>query len=188
MSHSDIRSCILGTTRELYRRVVFVHQTHEKERELWGKHTGRMKIINIVLASATTLFSIISVSLRSAWPLIATSISATATVAFVVWQSSFDPAEKEHQHRVAAKELLRLREQLLLLIMKCHDDSSVDDDLQNALELITGDLITVYKFSPSTTHESYTLAVANLKGGGFIFSDDEIDLFLPPALRTKKSQ
>jgi hypothetical protein len=43
---------------------------------------------------------------------------------------------KESQHRAAAKELLWIREQLLLLIMDCHIPSVPHTQLQHALQMI----------------------------------------------------
>ncbi len=53
---------------------------------------------------------------------------------FVLWQANFDPVGKENQHQTAAKELLWIREQLLLLIERCHIASVPLADLQASLE------------------------------------------------------
>ena len=79
---------------------------------------------NVVLVSLTTFSSIISVALRPLWSLIVTAVLATITTAFVLWQANFDPVGKENQHRTAAEELLWIREQLLLLIERCHVSST----------------------------------------------------------------
>jgi hypothetical protein len=101
----------------------------------------------------------------------------------VVWQGSFDPAGKENQQRTAAKELLWIREQLLLLIMDCHMPSVPLQQLQKCLETINRELTAVYKFAPNTSPEAYSLADKSLKSGHFTFTDDEIDGFLPSVLR-----
>jgi hypothetical protein len=119
--------------------------------------------------------------------LVATAVSATATVCFTVWQSSSDPSAKEAQHRVAAKELLWIREQLLLLITNCHISTFPQDHLQKCLEVITRELTAVYKFAPDTSPEAYAAAERMIKNGHFTFSDDEIDGMLPVDLRKKKS-
>ena len=138
------------------------------------------------LSTDETLFAIISASLTPTWALIATAISASATVVFVVWQSSFDPAGKENAQRTAAKELLWIREQLLLLIMDAHLPSVPDERLQQNLEMINRELTAVYKFAPNTSAMAYARADKMLKAGHMTFSDDEIDAMLPTALRKKK--
>ena len=79
-----------------------------------------------------------------------------------------------------------IREQLLLLIERCHVTSEQVSHLQAFLESITRELTAIYKFAPNTSPEAYELAKAALKSGEFTFSDDEIDAFLPTNLR--KSQ
>ena len=92
---------------------------------------------------------------------------------------------KENQQRTAAKELLWIREQLLLLIMDCHMPSVPLIQLQKCLEMINRELTAVYKFAPNTSSEAYAAADKSLKSGHFTFSDDEIDGFLPTVLRKK---
>ena len=186
MSIDEERAYILGTARELYGRVVYSHKTHEKERERWSTTATRMSLVNVFLTGITTLFAVISASLTPTWALIATAISAVATVAFVVWQGSFDPAGKENLQRTAAKELLWIREQLLLLIMDCHMPSVTLQHIQKCLEMISRELTAVYKFAPNTSPEAYAACDKALKSGHFTFSDDEIDGFLPTVLRKKQ--
>jgi len=186
MTQDPDRDYILATARELYGRAVYTHKTHEKEREIWGNRASRMNMVNVLLTGLTTLFAIISASLTPTWALIATAISAVATVVFVVWQGSFDPAGKENQQRTAAKELLWIREQLLLLIMDCHLTSVPIQQLQKCLETINRELTAVYKFAPNTSPEGYAAAEKSLKSGHFTFSEDEIDGFLPTVLRKNK--
>ena len=112
-----------------------------------------------------------------------TAISAAATTAIVLWETNFDPVGKENQHRTAAKELLWVREQLLILIERCQIGTEEPSHLQASLETLTRELTAVYKFAPDTSPEAYAAARASLKGGDFTFSDSEIDAFLPAKLR-----
>jgi len=177
------REPILATARELYGRLVYTHLTHEKERLIWTGKVCWMNRINITLASGTTFFAIISATLKPDWSIIVTALFAVATVSFIMWQSNYDPAGKEAQHRIAAKELLWIREQLLLLITDCHISTYVQRDLESRLDVITRELTAVYKFAPNTSPEAYAQAKADIDAGHFTFSDDEIDVLLPSALR-----
>jgi hypothetical protein len=177
------REYLLATARELYGRAVYSHKTHEKERVIWSGKACTMNRINIGLVSITTFFAILSATLRPLWCLIVTAILSALTTGFVLWQTSFDPVAKENLHRTSAKELLWIREQLLLLIQRCHMTSEDVAHLQASLESITRELAGVYKFAPNTAPEAYAQARAALKAGEFTFSDDEIDAFLPVMLR-----
>ncbi len=187
MTPDDGREYVLATARELYGRAVYSHKTHEKEREVWSDKACLMSKINIWLTALTTLFAIISVAVQPAIVLVLTALFGSATTAFVLWQSSFDPVGKENRHRTAAKELLWIREQLLLLIERCHMAGEQVNHLQGALESITRELTGLYKFAPDTSPQAYALADAALKKGEFTFSDEEIDAFLPVRLRKKQA-
>ena len=176
-------SSILACARELYGRVVYSHKTHEVERELWADVVFRMNVSNICLAAVTTIAAVIAASLKPTWAMILTAILAAASICFIIWQASFDPAGKEAQHRAAAKELLWIREQFLLLIAHCNAPSPNVADLQRSLDMLTLQITAAYKFSPSTSPKAYKMAADRLKHGEFTFSDDELDAFLPLALR-----
>jgi hypothetical protein len=103
-----------------------------------------------------------------------------------MWQSNYDPAAKEAQHRVAAKELLWLREQFLLLITACNLSTTPPDDLARRLESLTRELTAVYKFAPNTANEAYAKAKADLDRGHFTFAGDEVDRLLPQHLRKSR--
>jgi conflict system pore-forming effector with SLATT domain len=182
------REYVLATARELYGRAVYSHKTHEIEREIWGKKACRMMYVNIFLTSLTALLAIISAALQPPRLLVITAVMAFLTTGFVLWQSSFDPIGKENQHRTAAKELLWIREQLLLLIERCHIETEPLPHLQVFLECITREVTGLYKFAPATSAGAYMKAGAALKNGEFTFSDAEIDAFLPTKLRTIQSE
>jgi hypothetical protein len=182
------RSAILATTRELYGRLVYTHITHEKERQTWSEKVCWMNRINICLASATTFFAIISATLKPTWSILVTALFAVATVSFIMWQANYDPAGKEALHRTAAKELLWIREQLLLLITDCHISTCMHQELERRLDLLTRELTAVYKFAPNTSPAAFDQAEAAIKGGHFTFSDDEIDIMLPAQLRMNRGK
>jgi hypothetical protein len=181
------REAILATARELYGRLVYTHMTHEQERLIWSGKVTRMNRINIALASATTFFAIISATLRPTWSIMTTALFAVGTVSFIMWQANFDPAGREAQHRTAAKELLWIREQLLLLITDCYISTCPQHDLERRLDVLTRELTAVYKFAPNTSPEAYAQAKAAIDGGHFTFSDEEIDLMLPTDLRKHRA-
>jgi hypothetical protein len=180
------RAVILATAREVYGRLVYTHITHEKERQIWSSKVCWMNRINVGLASATTFFAILSATLRGTKSILATALFAVATVSFVMWQANYDPAGKEAQHRTAAKELLWIREQLLLLITDCHISTCPQVELERWLDVLTRELTAVYKFAPNTSPNAYAQAEVAIKEGHFTFSDDQIDAMLPAQLRKKQ--
>ncbi len=184
---------VLATARELYGRVVYSHKVHEKEREIWSDKTCNMNWRNITLACVTTVLAIVSIAIDvntlvlKTLILVLTALSAAASTATVLYQTSFDPVAKENRHRAAAKELLCLREALLLLIVRCRIGREDTSHLQLSLESLTREVAAIYKTLPDTSPEAYAKASASLKGGEMTFSDAEIDAFLPRFLRNDQS-
>jgi hypothetical protein len=105
---------------------------------------------------------------------------ATITTAFVLWQANFDPVGKENQHRTAAKELLWIREQLLLLIERCHVSSTPLVQLQSGLDTLTRELTSVYKFAPNTSPEAYGKADSSLKKANSLLAMRRLTHFCQP--------
>ena len=177
---------ILATARDLFGRVVYTHETHERERIIWSGRVCKINWWNIGLAILTTILAIVSAAFPSPVWLVLTAVSAGSTTGCALWQASNDPAGKEGQHHVAAKELLWCRQQLLMLIADCQIASLPVDQLRRNLEMINRELHAVYKFAPNTSPEAYEQAEASIKSGHFSLSDDEIDALLPESLRKKK--
>jgi hypothetical protein len=173
---------ILASARDLYSRVVYTHETHERERIIWSAKVSTTNRWNTILATTTTILAVVSATLPGPLVLILTAIAAGATTAFAIWQSSSDAAGKETQNRVAAKELLWCRQQLLMLIADCHIPLPVET-LRRNLEIVNREVHAIYKFAPNTSPQAYKEAAAQIQSGHSAFSDDEMDALLPPPLR-----
>jgi hypothetical protein len=185
LSEQTDLNLIHATARELYGRAVWTHKVHEVEREECTKQTIRLNRWNIGIAALTTALAVSSPLISHPWGIILTALSAATNVCFVVAQASSNPAEKESQQRVAAKEVLCLREDLLLLIMRCQMSNAKAEDLLKDLESITRELTRAYKFMPNTSPVANGEAGKRLGRGEMTFSDEEIDNLLPAAMRTK---
>ena len=57
---------------------------------------------------------------------------------------------------------------------------------EHRLQSLTRELTAVYKFAPNTSPSAYKQAKADLDGGHFTFSDEDIDALLPTHLCDKK--
>jgi hypothetical protein len=176
---------ILATARDLFGRVVYTHETHERERLIWSKKVYQTNRISTSLAIATTILAVVAAGLPGPLVLILTAIAAGATTGVGIWQSSADASGKENQHRVAAKELLWCRQQLTMLIADCHIPLPVET-LRRSLEIVNRELHAIYKFAPNTSPEAYAQAEASIKSGHFSLSDAEVDALLPESLRKAK--
>lgn len=180
----------LQVIRESFGRVVYSHKTHEKEAEIASSQVTITKWVNIVL-TALTLGTLISTIVTSQFILVRISAGlATLTLAFIIFQLSFNPEAKAEKHRYLAKELWYIREKYVNLMADIINSKISDDTIATRRNELIEELKLIYKFAPTTSPKAYKKAQGALKmDEEFTFSDDEIDQFLPDELKlTKKNK
>lgn len=187
MSKTDVTNAsqeFLGVVRELYGRVAWTHKTHEKDREIWSSKVSLMRWTNVVLIAITSILATVGAVANSQPLFIVTSILGALTTAFVVYQLSFNPERREAEHRLAAKRLLFLRDQYLILIQEAMSGRTPVEQLQDKLEYLHRQASMVYEYAPDSSPKAYSAASAALKTKEELtFSTEEIDMLLPEDLR-----
>jgi len=116
----------LQVIRESFGRVVYTHKTHEKAAEIENNKATIVKWINIVLTALTST-SVLSdlISNRDIFGY-TSSILAMLTLAFVIFQLSFNPEENAEKHRQVAKELWFIRERYVCLLTDIKNQSIIN--------------------------------------------------------------
>ena len=174
----------LGVVRELYGRVVWTHKTHEKDREIWSRRVCLTRWINVALIGITSILATVGAISNSQIVFVVTSIFGAVSTAFVVYQLSFNPEKNEAEHRMAAKRLLYLRNQYLILIQEAMSDRSPIEQLQSKLESLHREASIVYEYAPDLSSKAYKAASEALKTKEELtFRCEEIDMLLPEDLR-----
>lgn len=175
----------LAAIRESFGRCVYTHKTHEKAREIASSYVTATKWVNILLTTATggSILSTIITNQRAL--LYASAAFAAATLAFGIFQLSFDPAGDVERHRTAAKKLWFVREKYINLLADMQGGLSHDEVVRRRDELMN-EAGSLYEQAPDTSPRSYRRAQTALKvNEDMTFTDDEIDAFLPRSLRAK---
>lgn len=105
-------------------------------------------------------------------------------LAVILYTKSEDLGKRAQQHRDAANEIWSIREKYISLITDLAIGTASLSSMRQARDLLIDELRTVYAKCPSTSSKSYQLAhkALNLREE-MTFSEDEVDAFLPPALR-----
>lgn len=173
----------VANIRESFGRVVYSHKTHEKAREIEGAKATAVKWFNIALTSLTagSVFSALTTDEHVL--LIISAVISTASVAFVVFQLSFDPRLAEERHRTTANRLWLIREQYQVLLVDLMRGTATPEALRARRDALIEDLDVVYSQAPNTTSRAYKRAQEALKvSEDMTFSDAEIDRFLPSAM------
>ena len=178
----------LQVIRESFGRVVYSHKTHEKAAEIENSKVGIVKWINVILTTLTS-GTLISTIITNKIVLVYISAFLSAlTLAFIIFQLSFDPNETVEKHRQSAKELWYIREKYINLMADIINERLSEEAISSRRDQLIEELKLVYKFAPITTSRAYKKAQKALKiNEELTFSDEEIDNFLPDGLKTTKT-
>jgi hypothetical protein len=162
------------------------HKTHEKAREIESSKVTLVKWTNIVLTTLTSTALVTTIFTSQRALLFVGSVLATLTLAFVIFQLSFDPAKESERHRGTANELWYVREQYINLLADIKSDPGSIDIPRRRDELVD-ELKRIYAVAPGTSSASYRKAQTALKiSGDMTFSNEEIDRFLPDSLHVAR--
>lgn len=183
-SSSDRRLLLEAQVRECYGRVVYSHKTHEKCADTLLSRLSTIKFWQIALSSITTAGFLGSIFGTSTFVGVAGVIVSTLLLALNAYTKNYDLGALAQKHRQAAADLWLIREKYLSLITDLKIGSETLENLSERRDKIMDELHSVYSGAPSTISSAYRRAQSALKRSEeMTFSDSEIDLFLPCALR-----
>lgn len=170
--------------RESFGRVVYSHKTHEKQAEIWDFRETCTKWANIMLTTLTSTALVGTIITNERTLVYVSALLSALTLLFIISQLSFNPGENGERHRQVAKELWYIREKYVNLMADIINDRLTDDYIAKRRDDLTEELRLVYKFAPATSNKAYGKAQTALQiKEELTFSDDEIDQFLPNALK-----
>jgi len=176
----------LTVIRETFGKVVYTQKTHEKAADLCISKSNWIKRLNIILLALTSgsaLGSMLSVDTF----LISTSILATISLFFVVYQSSFNFDESAQRHKITAQKLWLIREKYQNLIADIMNDKYSSNEITEKRDSLLSELNRILENAPPTDKIAYFKARKALKiKEEMTFSNKEIDSFLPKELRIEK--
>lgn len=173
--------------RECFGKVAYTHKTHEKDAEILSSRATKIKWTNIALTTLTSGTLISTIITNKATLGYISAVFSAVTLAFVIFQLSFNPEEAAEKHRQAAKELWYVRERYVNLIADIMSEQISEETIISRRNQLIEELKLIYKFAPITSSKAYKQAQEALKiREELTFSEDEIDQFLPVELRLKK--
>ena len=177
----------LHVIRESFGRVVYSHKTHEKDAEISSCHAVATKWTNIILTTLTSGTLISTIITNQNILIYISAILATLTLAFIIFQLSFNPEKNAEKHRQIAKELWYIRERYVNLIADLINQKISEESIISRRDNLIEELKMIYKFAPITSTKAYSKAQKALKiNEELTFSDKEIDQFLPEELKLKR--
>lgn len=189
----DIKN--LSIVRQSFASTVFTHKVQEIAAENQEKNVFKVKIANVVLVALVLLLMILQVS--NPEQLIFTYLGVgitSAEIIFLIIQLSFDFEQKVIMHKNSALKYLGLRDAYRSLITDIMSERITSAEIVTRRDLLQREYQIISDLAPQTSGIEYTEAQKRLnrrgavEGEEFTWSDEEIDWFLPEALRIKKHE
>lgn len=170
--------------REIYGRVIYTHKTHEKCADVLKTRHDRIKIAEIILSAVTTTSILIVLFGDGKLSQLIAAFCSTSLLCLTLYSKDINLLAIAEKHKQAALEILKIREELLSLLIDIRIGNKETESLQNKRDELIEELVNTYRGAPKTTNKAYQIASKALKENEeFTFSDDEIDKFLPKNLR-----
>ena len=170
--------------RECFGRVVYTHKTHEKQADIFAIKQNFWKITHIIISGVITSGASLAVFFDE--PFLRKITAGAAFVGLLVstYTRNFDFGKRDQEHRDAAASIWNIRESYLSLLTDLQMALVTSAEAVKRRDQLQRELGIIYKRVPQTSYQAYTNAQTALKKlEDFTFSDDEINNFLPVALR-----
>lgn len=170
--------------RNKYVSVVWSHKIQEKQADIYSKRYEYLETAKIISASLTSVGIISLLFTEQLWVKILSALISFVSVFVSAYFKSFNLSNLIKLHKDTANQLLRVRDQLELVLLDVKLKSKTVDEITDEYKEIVDRLHTVYDEAPSTTDKAVEQASKALNiNKDNTFTDSEIDKYLPEALR-----
>ncbi len=181
------RDTLEDQLRECFGRAAYTHKTHEKMADRCAGRQRFVKLLQLWLSAITTSGAIGTVfNAHPALPYV-TAFMSLVTLIVSGYAKDIDPGAAAQRHREAASDIWNIREGYLSLLTDVRDDNLPVEEIRRRRDELQAQLHQVYKAAPHTDDKAYKKAQESLqKHEDLTFSVEEIDRFLPSALKHSK--
>lgn len=173
--------------RECFGRVVYSTKTHEKCADLCMRRLQWIKIAQIVLSAITTgglLTALLGDPKVAYGATVVSALFSTILLVLTAYMKDVDPGQQAEKHKKTASELWDIRESYLSILSDLHDGNLDIPSVREKRDELQSRLAGIYATAPRTNAKAYGIASDGLKAHEeMTFADEEIDKFLPAALR-----
>ncbi len=173
-----------STVRNTYGGVVWSHKIQEKQADIYTNRYRRMETAKIWAASLTSAGIVSLVFTDALWVKLVSALISFVSIFVSAFFKSFDLKTMTTAHKKSAADTLAIRDELITLILQIRMKKESPDVLFSKYEELTSRLHKIYAEAPAATDKAVEKArVALNVQKDNTFSDEEIDSYLPEALR-----
>ncbi len=190
------RRRLLQVIQHRYDSVAHTHKTHEKERELVAKRIACEKRLRLLLTILNAVFIGEGVFVAAGVNFNLTTIIAGLTMIIAgisalvaIHKLTSTSGSSVHSHKLAAKSLLKERNQLFHLIEECMSSDYENAEIRAKLDAIEQRLNAFDPLLPDTSRKAYELARSALATGGEgVSARCDVDKLLPESMRDGETE
>ena len=189
----DLRN--LSIIRQSFANTVFTHKVQEVATEVQERKSNCVKIVNIIIVSLILILLFLQAFFQN--KIFISFISTGLTIGeviFLIVQLTFNFDKEMDLHKKTALKYMALRDSYLSLITDIMNESIDSNNIINKREKLKEEYKSICESAIQTNRKEYYEAQKRLstkiknKGEDFTWSDEEIDRFLPEALRLTKKE
>ena len=168
--------------REAFGKVMYTTTCHDKIIARFIRYNSIIKVSQIILSAITTSGFVVAIWHDSQFANLLGAFVSLALLILNTYAKNIDLVAAAQEHKIASDQLWKIREEYVSLLtdfemLSSENIMKIRDELQNRTHK-------VYCTSPRTDARSYRLAQKALKTDEEqTFSDEEIDIMLPGAIR-----
>lgn len=184
MTEEEYRVNLKKQIKDAYGKVTYTYTTQWKQHNIFVSRSHGIKVLEIAISAATTTGLVGALICDNRCAVVISALLSAISLAIMLYTKEIKYDVLIASHRSCANDLWLLRERYISLLTDFENLSL--DEIQKIRDELTSSASQLYKVAPATTPKAYKKAQKALKNEEEqFFTDDEIDMMLPPHLRTK---
>lgn len=183
----------LAIVRQSFANTVFTHKVQEVAAERCEKKIFMVKVANIALVSVVLILLFLQAAFPTkVWLVYLGAAITIAEIIFLIIQLTFSFDQQLIAHKNSALKYMSLRDNYRNLITDLMNEEGVNPTLVSRRDELQHRYQVISDLAPQTSQKDYIAAQGKLnkrgavEGEEFTWADEEIDHFLPHALRVTK--
>ena len=149
--------------RDSYVGVVWSHKIQEKQSDIYAEKYKKMEIINIGVASLTSVGIITMIFSNPLWLKLVSTFLSFITVYITAYYKSFDLQKLTISHKTSANKLIVVRDKYKVLLTKIKLQSDSVENLLLLYEDLQKEVFSIYSEAPITNNLAVERASEALK-------------------------
>lgn len=183
----DSYKILEDVVRYSYAGVVWSHKIHEKQADIYSKRFNTIELVKILIAALTSAGIVFIFFKDYFWIKASSTVLSFITFFIAMFYKSFNLQNLIVAHKNTASKLIAVRDRYKVLLTEIKIERAPIEDLLSKYNELLKETNNIYLVAPNTTEKAVKNASKALKvDKDNTFTDEEIDIFLPPSLRRGK--